>query len=88
MLCPTLLSSQNINPEEHFSSQEFDRSYFIKRIWRLITETDQKRKNGLTENDCLYFDRLLMAIEKWSDEELLELADATPIEFRKLMRGW
>ncbi|HDY7616583.1 TPA: hypothetical protein RQJ81_003506 [Vibrio vulnificus] len=88
MLCPSLLSSQNINPEEHFSSQQFDRSYFIKRIWKLINETDQKRKSGLTENDCLYFDRLLMALEKWSDEELLELADATPIEFRKLMRGW
>ncbi|EJL6505004.1 hypothetical protein NMR59_001407 [Vibrio cholerae] len=88
MLCPSLLSSQNINPEEHFSSQQFDRSYFIKRIWKSINETDQKRKNGLTENDCLYFDRLLTALEKWSDEELLELAEATPIEFRKVMRGW
>ncbi len=88
MLCPSLLSSQSTNPEEHFSSQEFDRSYFIKLIWKLINETDQKRKNGLTDNDCLYFDHLLTALEKWSDEELLELADATAREFRKTMRGW
>ncbi|ELB2228265.1 hypothetical protein QNZ76_003031 [Vibrio parahaemolyticus] len=88
MLCPSLLSSQNIDPEESLSNQQVDRSYLADRIWKLINETDLKRKNGLTENDCLYFDRLLMALEKWSDEELLELADATPIEFRKLMRGW
>lgn len=88
MLCPSLLSSQNINPEEHFSSQEFDRSYFIKRIWKLINETDQKRKNGLTDNDCQYFDRLLTAIKERSQEELLELADATSSEFRKEFRGW
>lgn len=88
MLCPSLLSSQNIDPEEHFSSQQFDRSYLIKRIWDQIYETDQKRSNGLTDNDCRYFDRLLTAISEWSHEELLDLADATPSEFRKEMRGW
>ncbi|HDY7979748.1 hypothetical protein IRL03_01145 [Vibrio vulnificus] len=89
MLCPSLLSSsQTINPEEHFSSQEFDRSYLVERIWDQIYEVDQKRKNGLTEADCRYFDLLLTAIEEWSQEELLELADATPSEFRKEMRGW
>ncbi|ENP8354535.1 hypothetical protein ACEI14_001099 [Vibrio alginolyticus] len=88
MLCPSLLSSQDINPEEHFSSKQFERSYFVERIWEQINETDQKRSNGLTDNDCQYFERLLTAISEWSQEELLELADATPIEFRKLMRGW
>ncbi|EOB3920541.1 hypothetical protein ACIJC2_003386 [Vibrio parahaemolyticus] len=88
MFCPSLLSSQNIDPEISLSSQQIDRSYLVERIWKLINETDKKRKNGLTENDCLYFDRLLTALEKWSDEELLKLADATPIEFRKEMRGW
>ncbi|QRZ22262.1 hypothetical protein H9L11_13860 [Vibrio sp. sp1] len=88
MLCPSLLSSQNINPEEHFSSQQFDRSYFVERIWEQIYETDQKRKNGLTDNDCQYFERVLTAISEWSQEELLELADATPSEFRKEFRGW
>ncbi|EGR2252097.1 hypothetical protein DZF84_11040 [Vibrio parahaemolyticus] len=88
MLCPSLLSSQNIDPEEHFSSQQFDRSYLVERIWEQIHETDQKRRNGLTDNDCRYFDRLLTAISEWSKEELLELADATPSEFRKEMRGW
>ncbi|HBN6176809.1 TPA: hypothetical protein L3V69_001418 [Vibrio parahaemolyticus] len=88
MLCPSLLSSQSIDPEESLSSQQIDRSYFIKRIWKLINETDQKRKNGLTENDCLYFNRLLTAIEEWSQEDLLELADAPPSEFKKVMRGW
>lgn len=88
MIFPSFLSIQSIDPEISLSSQQFDRSYFIKRIWKLINETDQKRKNGLTENDVLYFSRLLVALEKWSDEELLELADAKPIEFRKLMRRW
>ncbi|EIU6761176.1 hypothetical protein L5179_004024 [Vibrio parahaemolyticus] len=88
MLCPSLLSSQNQDPEEHFSNQQFDRSYLVERIWNQIYEVDQKRKNGLTDNDCQYFDRILVAINQWSNEELLELADATPSEFRKLMRGW
>ncbi|HHX8464607.1 TPA: hypothetical protein ACVO0H_001167 [Vibrio diabolicus] len=88
MLCPSLLSSQNIDPEEHFSSQEFDRSYLVERIWDQIYEVDQKRKSGLTDNDCLYFDRILTAIKEWSQEELLALSDATPSEFRKEMRGW
>ncbi len=88
MLCPSLLASKSIDPEESLSSQQIDRSYFIKRIWKLINETAQKRKNGLTENDCLYFDCLLTAIEEWSQEDLLELADATPSEFKKVMRGW
>ncbi|HDV5496900.1 TPA: hypothetical protein ACN335_003767 [Vibrio parahaemolyticus] len=88
MLCPSLLSSQNINPEEYFSSQEFDRSYLIKRIFESINETHKKRKKGLTDADKKYFDRLLTAISEWSQEELLELADATPSEFRKEFRGW
>ncbi len=88
MLCPSLLSSQSVDPEESLSSQQIDRSFFIKRICMLINETDQKRKNGLTENDCLYFNCLLTAIEEWGQEDLLELADATPSEFRKEMRGW
>lgn len=88
MLCPSLLSSQNINPEEYFSSQGFDRSYLIKRIFESINETHKKRKKGLTDADKKYFDRLLTAISEWSQEELIELADATPSEFRKVMRGW
>lgn len=44
MLCPSLLSSQNINPEEHFSSQQFDRSYFVERIWEQIYENRSKEK--------------------------------------------
>ncbi|HAV1389183.1 hypothetical protein [Vibrio parahaemolyticus] len=88
MLCPSLLSSQNINPEEYFSSQDFDRSYLIKRIFESINETHKKRKKGLTDADKKYFDRLLTAISEWSQEELLELADATPSEFRKEFRGW
>ncbi|EGQ8957453.1 hypothetical protein ABVY47_003106 [Vibrio parahaemolyticus] len=88
MLCPSLLSSQNIDPEESLSSQQFDRSYLVERIWDQIYETHKKRKSGLTDNDCRYFDRLLTAIEEWSQEELLELADATPSEFRKEFRGW
>ncbi|HHG3529926.1 TPA: hypothetical protein ACPVZ9_001525 [Vibrio parahaemolyticus] len=87
MLCPSLLSSKNINPEEHFCSQEFDRSYLIKRIFESINGTHKKRKKGLTDADKKYFYRLLTAVEEWSDEELLELADATTKEFRKLMRG-
>ncbi|KOY34430.1 hypothetical protein NB614_03555 [Vibrio parahaemolyticus] len=87
MLCPSLLSSQNINPEEYFSSQDFDRSYLIKRIFESINETHKKRKKGLTDADKKYFDRLLTAISEWSQEELLELADATPSEFRKEFRG-
>ncbi|MCQ9049253.1 hypothetical protein [Vibrio diabolicus] len=88
MLCPSLLSSQNIDPEEHFSNQQFDRSYLIKRIFEFINDTHKNRKNGLTDADKRYFDRLLTAISEWSQEELLELADATPSEFRKEMRGW
>ncbi|TOH06621.1 hypothetical protein CGI88_07140 [Vibrio parahaemolyticus] len=88
MLCPSLLSSQSIDPEESLSSQEIDRSYFRKQIFESINATHKKRKNGLTANDCLYFDRLLTAIEEWSQEDLIELAEATPSEFRKLMRGW
>ncbi|TOF61943.1 hypothetical protein CGH90_18060 [Vibrio parahaemolyticus] len=88
MLCPSLLSSQNIDPEESLSSQQIDCSYLVERIWDQIYETDQKRKSGLTDNDCQYFDRLLIAVKEWSQEELLELADATPSEFRKKFRGW
>ncbi|EGQ9512675.1 hypothetical protein F3529_24065 [Vibrio parahaemolyticus] len=88
MLCPSLLSSQNIDPEESLSNQQIDRSYLVERIWERIYEVDQKRKNGLTDNDCLYFDRLLTTVKEWSNDDLLELADATPSEFRKLMRGW
>lgn len=88
MLCPSLLSSQNIDPEESLSNQQIDRSYLIKRIFDFINETHKKRKKGLTDADKKYFDRLLTAIFEWSQEELLELADATPSEFRKLMRGW
>ncbi|EIZ1551027.1 hypothetical protein MOU90_003676 [Vibrio parahaemolyticus] len=88
MLCPSLLSSQNIDPEEHFSNQQFDRSFLVERIWDQIYEVDQKRKNGLTDNDCRYFERLLTAISEWSNDDLLELADAAPSEFRKEMRGW
>jgi len=88
MLCPSLLSSQNIDPEISLSNQQIDRSYLVERIWDQIYETDQKRKSGLTDNDCRYFDRLLTAIKEWSQEELLELADTTPSEFRKEMRGW
>lgn len=88
MLCPSLLSSQNIDPEESLSNQQIDRSYLADRIWNQIYETDKKRKNGLTDNDCQYFDRILTTIKEWSQEELLELADATPSEFRKVMRGW
>lgn len=88
MLCPSLLSSQTINPEEHFSNQQIDRSYLVERIWDQIYEVDQKRKKGLTDNDCQYFDRLLTTVKEWNQEELLELADATPSEFRKEMRGW
>ncbi|WIH24576.1 hypothetical protein KQ937_07605 [Photobacterium damselae] len=87
MLCPSLLLSQNIDPEEHFSNQKFDRSYLIKRIFESINETHKKRKRGLTDADKKYFDRLLTVIEEWSQEELLELADATPSEFRNLIRG-
>jgi len=88
MICPSLLASQTINPEEHFSNQQFDRSYFVERIWDQIYEVDQKRKNGLTDNDCLYYERLLTAFEEWSQEALLALSDATPGEFRKEFRGW
>ncbi|MCS0419155.1 hypothetical protein [Vibrio diabolicus] len=88
MLCPSLLSSQNIDPEESLSNQQVDRSYLIKRIFDFINETHKKRKKGLTDADKKYFDRLLTAISEWSQEELLELADATPSEFRKEMRGW
>ncbi|WP_447073330.1 hypothetical protein [Vibrio alginolyticus] len=88
MLCPSLLSSQNIDPEESLSNQQIDRSYLIKRIFDFINETHKKRKKGLTDADKKYFDCLLTAIFEWSQEELLELADATPSEFRKLMRGW
>ncbi|EGQ8047765.1 MULTISPECIES: hypothetical protein [Vibrio] len=88
MLCPSLLSSQNIDPEICLSNQQIDRSYLVERIWDQIYATDQKRKSGLTDNDCRYFDRLLTAIKEWNQEELLELADATPSEFRKEMRGW
>ncbi|MCS0135039.1 hypothetical protein [Vibrio alginolyticus] len=88
MLCPSSLVSQNIDPEKHFSNQQFDRSYLIKRIFESINDTHKKRKNGLTDADKRYFDRLLTAISEWSQEELLELADATPSEFRKEFRGW
>ncbi|ELB2198346.1 hypothetical protein QNZ97_002904 [Vibrio parahaemolyticus] len=88
MLCPSLLSSQNIDPEESLSNQQIDRSYLVERIWDQIYEVDQKRKNGLTDNDCRYYDRLLAAIKERSQQELLELADATPSEFGKEMRGW
>ncbi|EGQ9353235.1 TPA: hypothetical protein GRI77_19740 [Vibrio parahaemolyticus] len=88
MLCPSLLSSQNIDPEESLSNQQIDRSYLVERIWDQIYEVVQKRKNGLTDNDCRYFDRLLTTVKEWSNDDLLELADATPSEFRKLMRGW
>ncbi|AIV05461.1 hypothetical protein LA59_08220 [Vibrio harveyi] len=88
MLCPSLLSSQNIDPEISLSNLQIDRELVVSRIWERIYETDHKRKSGLTDNDCRYFDRLLTAIKEWSQEELLELADATPSEFRKEMRGW
>ena len=87
MLCPSLLSSQQVDPEQCLSDQQIDRTYLIKRMWKLINETDQKRKNGLTDLDCKYFENLLTAIEQWSDEELLDLA-SDPSKFRKLMRGW
>ncbi len=88
MLCPSLLSSQNIDPEISLSNLQIDRELVVSRIWVRIYETDHKRKSGLTDNDCRYFDRLLTAIKEWSQEELIELADATPSEFRKEMRGW
>ncbi|EGQ9469025.1 hypothetical protein ABVZ07_000124 [Vibrio parahaemolyticus] len=88
MLCPSLLSGQNIDPESSLSNQQIDRSYLVERIWDQIYEVDQKRKNGLTDNDCRYYDKLLAAITEWSNDDLLELADATPSEFRSVMRGW
>ncbi|HHC7111729.1 hypothetical protein ACX02_23860 [Vibrio parahaemolyticus] len=88
MLCPSLLSSQNIDPEESFSSLQIDRQFMIKRIFQRMNEVNKKRKKGLTDADIKYFERLITTIEEWSQEELLELADATPSEFRKLMRGW
>ncbi len=44
MLCPSLLSSQNIDPEESLSNQQIDRSYLIKRIFDFINETHKKEK--------------------------------------------
>ncbi|MDF4688129.1 hypothetical protein P3539_03705 [Vibrio parahaemolyticus] len=41
----------------------------------------------MTDADIKYFERLITAIEEWSDEELLDLA-SEPSEFRKVMRGW
>jgi hypothetical protein len=87
MLCPSLLSSQHVDPEQCLSDQQIDRTYLINRMWDHVQQIDQSRKNGLTDTDCKYFENLLTAIEKWSDEELLDLA-SEPSEFRKVMRGW
>lgn len=87
MLCPSLLSSQSINPEESLSSLQIDREFMIKRIIERMNEVNKKRKKGLTDADIKYFERLLTTIEEWSDEELLDLA-SEPSEFRKVMRGW
>ncbi|WP_045421325.1 hypothetical protein [Vibrio jasicida] len=87
MLCPSLLSSQQVDPEQCLSDQQIDRTYLIKRTWDHVQETDRTRKNGLTDLDCKYFENLLTAVEKWSDEELLDLA-SDPSEFRKVMRVW
>lgn len=89
MLCPSLLTSQHIDPEQCLSEQQIDRELVISLIWEKIQETDHKRKNGLTDRDCEYFDRLLLALKEWTNEELLErIADSTPSEFRKEFRGW
>ncbi len=87
MLCPSLLSSQNIDPEESLSSLQIDRQFMIKRIFQRMNEVNKKRKKGLTDADIKYFERLITAIKEWSDEELLDLA-SEPSEFRKVMRGW
>ncbi|MBM4888892.1 hypothetical protein HYO43_07770 [Vibrio parahaemolyticus] len=87
MLCPSLLSSQSIDPEESLSSLQIDRKFIRKRIIQKMNEVNKKRKKGLTDLDWKYFENLLTAIEQWSDEELLDLA-SDPSEFRKLMRGW
>ncbi|EGR3179491.1 TPA: hypothetical protein NG675_003485 [Vibrio parahaemolyticus] len=87
MLCPSLLSSQNINPEEILSSLQIDRKFMTKRIIQKMNEVNKKRKKGLTDADKKYFHRLLTAIEQWDDQELADLA-SEPSEFRKLMQGW
>ncbi|MFA0550509.1 hypothetical protein AB4538_06585 [Vibrio lentus] len=87
MLCPSLLSSKSTDPEQCLSEQQIDRTYLINRMWGFVQATDRKRSRGLTDKDCKYLENILTAIEKWSDEELLDLA-SEPTEFRKMMREW
>ncbi len=44
MLCPSLLSSQNIDPEESLSSLQIDRQFMIKRIFQRMNEVNKKEK--------------------------------------------
>lgn len=87
MLCPSLLSSQNVDPETYLSDQQIDRELLINKLWSKIQETDRKRVSGLTDRDFDYFEKLMSVIINWSDEELLDLA-SDPIEFRKVIRGY